>query len=172
MPGATGPSAGDRRPPAATSSAAARSTRQATGSRMRRPGTSAATRTTRCSACRSPSGRRVTLDMTRVLAAAQSDVFAAFVTPDQLAHWWGPKGFTVPSLELDARLGARYRIEMQPPEGDAFYLAGEFREVIQPERLAYTFAWEDPAPDDAETLVELSFRELDSSTEVVLAQGP
>jgi hypothetical protein len=34
------------------------------------------------------------------------------------------------------------------------------------------FAWEDPDPDDVETLVELSLRNLGKSTEVVLTQGP
>ena len=65
-----------------------------------------------------------------------------------------------------------YRIEMQPPEGDAFYLTGEFREVDPPARLAYTFVWEDPDPDDVETVVELSFRDLGESTEVAFTQGP
>ena len=50
-----------------------------------------------------------------------------------------------------------YRIAMQPPDGDLFYLTGEFREVDPPARLAYTFRWEDPDPDDRETVVTLSF---------------
>jgi uncharacterized protein YndB with AHSA1/START domain len=61
---------------------------------------------------------------------------------------------------------------VQPPEGDAFYLAGEFREVDPPAHLAYTFVWEPPDPDDVETLLELTFRDLGESTEVVLNQGP
>jgi uncharacterized protein YndB with AHSA1/START domain len=113
----------------------------------------------------------LTLEIKRVLAAPQSDVFAAFSAPDELQKWWGPEGFTVPSLEFTPRVGERYRIEMQPPEGDRFYLTGEFREVDPPARLAYTFVWEDPDPDDVETLVELSFRGLGESTEVVLTQG-
>ena len=56
-----------------------------------------------------------------------------------------------PSNSTPASEG-RYRIEMQPPEGDAFYLIGEVREVDPPARLAYTFIWEDPDPDDVETL--------------------
>ncbi|HEY2160350.1 MAG TPA: SRPBCC domain-containing protein [Solirubrobacteraceae bacterium] len=112
------------------------------------------------------------LEMKRVLRAAPSGVFAAFTDPDKLAKWWGPEGFTVPSLEFDPRVGASYRIEMQPAEGDPFYLTGEFREVDPPVRLAYTFVYEDPDPDDVDTLVELSFRDLGESTEVVFAQGP
>jgi uncharacterized protein YndB with AHSA1/START domain len=114
----------------------------------------------------------LTLEIARTLPAAPSLAFGAFTDPDQLRRWWGPEGFTIPSLEFDPRVGASYRIEMQPPEGEAFYLAGEFREVDPPTRLAYTFRWEDPDPDDVETMVELSFRDLGESTEVAFAQGP
>jgi uncharacterized protein YndB with AHSA1/START domain len=114
----------------------------------------------------------LTLEMTRVLPAGRSVVFGAFSDPNELAKWWGPEGFNTPSLELQARVGERYRIEMQPPEGDRFYLTGEFREVDPPARLAYTFVWEDPDPDDADTVVDLSFRDLGESTEVDLRQGP
>ncbi len=107
-----------------------------------------------------------------MLPAARSGVFGAFSDPTQLAKWWGPEGFTIPSLEFQPRVGGRYRIEMQPPEGDRFYLAGEFRELDPPARLAYTFVWEDPAPDDVETVVGLSFRDLGEATEVALTQGP
>jgi uncharacterized protein YndB with AHSA1/START domain len=113
-----------------------------------------------------------TLEIKRVLPEVPSVVFMAFSDSSELAKWWGPKGFTIPSLEFQARVGEIYRIEMQPPEGDAFYLTGEFREVDPPARLAYTFVWEDPDPDDVETLVDLSFRDLGESTEVAFMQGP
>jgi uncharacterized protein YndB with AHSA1/START domain len=81
-------------------------------------------------------------------------------------------GFNVASIEFRPRVGDRYRIEMQPPEGDAFHLTGEFREVDPPLRLSFTFAYEDPDPDDVENVVELSFRGRDDSTEVNLSQHP
>ena len=109
---------------------------------------------------------------TRLLPAAAPIVFGAFIDANQLAEWWGPRGFTVPSLEFDPRVGELFRIEMQPPEGDRFHLAGEFREVDPPARLAFTFVWDPPDPDDLETLVALSFRDLGGSTEVNLTQGP
>jgi uncharacterized protein YndB with AHSA1/START domain len=112
------------------------------------------------------------LELRRVLPAPSPLVFAAFSDANELAKWWGPEGFTTPSLKFQARLGESYRIEMEPPAGDPFYLTGEFREVDPPARLAYTFAWEDPDPDDVETLVALSFRDLGGSTEVALTQGP
>ncbi len=112
------------------------------------------------------------LELKRVVPQPRAAVFAAFTDPDELVKWWGPKGFTVPGLELEARVGERYRIEMQPPDGDRFHLVGEFRVVDPPARLAYTFVWEEPDPDDVETLVELSFSDLGGSTEVRLTQGP
>jgi uncharacterized protein YndB with AHSA1/START domain len=112
------------------------------------------------------------LELERVLPAAPPVAFAAFCDQDQLAKWWGPQGFKVLSLEFHPRVGERYRIEMQPPEGDPFYLTGEFREVDPPARLAFTFAWEDPDPDDVETLAGLTFRDLGESTEVAFSQGP
>jgi uncharacterized protein YndB with AHSA1/START domain len=114
----------------------------------------------------------LTLELKRVLPAAPPAVFAALTDPDELVKWWGPEGFTVPSLSFDARVGERYRIEMQPPEGDRFHLTGEFREVDPPARLAYTFVWEPPDPDDVETLVTLSLRDLGESTELTHTQGP
>jgi uncharacterized protein YndB with AHSA1/START domain len=61
---------------------------------------------------------------------------------------------------------------MQPPEGDLFYLRGEFREVEPSVRLSYTFEWEEPAPGDQETVVTIALRDLGGSTELVFDQGP
>jgi uncharacterized protein YndB with AHSA1/START domain len=112
------------------------------------------------------------LELERVLRAPPRVVFDLFSDPDELAKWWGPEGFSVPSLEFQPRVGQSYRIDMQPPEGDPFYLTGEFREVDPPARLAYTFVWEPPDPDDVATVVRLSFRDLGESTAVALTQGP
>jgi uncharacterized protein YndB with AHSA1/START domain len=119
-----------------------------------------------------PQSDELTLEMTRVLPAGRSIVFGAFSQPNELAKWWGPEGFSTPRPELQARVGESYRIEMHPPEGDRFYLTGEFREVDPPARLAYTFVWEDPDPDDVDMVVDLSFRDRGESTEVALTQGP
>jgi uncharacterized protein YndB with AHSA1/START domain len=110
------------------------------------------------------------LEVKRQLGAPRSEVFRACTDPEQLAKWWGPRGFTAPSVEVDLRVGGSYRIEMQPPEGDVFCLAGEFREVDPPNRLAYTFRWEEPAPDDRETVVTMSFGDLGESTELAVHQ--
>lgn len=113
------------------------------------------------------------LHLETFLAAPPEQVFAACVEPEKLAEWWGPAGFTSPRVELDAREGGRYRIRMQPPEGEAFHLSGAFRTIEAPSRLVYTFVWEEPDPDDQETLVTLTFeRTGDDGTMLVLEQGP
>jgi uncharacterized protein YndB with AHSA1/START domain len=112
------------------------------------------------------------LELDRALPASPSSVFDTFCDPTRLARWWGPAGFVIPSVDFDPRVGERYRIGMQPPDGEAFYLSGEFREVDPPDRLAFSFAWEDPDPNDVENVVELSFRDLGEATEVDFRQAP
>jgi uncharacterized protein YndB with AHSA1/START domain len=118
-----------------------------------------------------PQPRQLTVNLTQVLPAPPPRVFRALTDPRELAQWWGPNGFRTPGVELDLRVGGSYRIAMQPPEGELFYLQGEFQEVDPPSRLAYTFRWEDPDPEDVETVVTLSLRSLDGSTELVMDQG-
>jgi uncharacterized protein YndB with AHSA1/START domain len=110
------------------------------------------------------------LNMTCVLPAPPPVVFNALTEPDELAKWWGPSGFTAPSVEVELHVGGSYRIAMQPPDGDLFYLSGEFFKVDPPAHLSYTFRWEDPDPDDQETVVTLSLRDLGQSTELVFTQ--
>ena len=111
------------------------------------------------------------LEMKRVVDAPRSAVWRACAEPDEIAKWWGPRGFTVPSVEMDLRVGGSYRIAMQPPEGDLFHLSGEFREIEPSSRLVYTFNWEPPDPEDRETVVTITLRDLGESTEVLLQQG-
>ncbi|HEY7267692.1 MAG TPA: SRPBCC domain-containing protein [Solirubrobacterales bacterium] len=111
------------------------------------------------------------LRMTRILPAPRADVWRALTDPAQLGRWWGPEGFTVPELDFEPRVGGSLRIAMQPPDGERFHLRGEFREVQEPVRLAYTFAWDPPDPDDRETLVTLSLDEVGERTGVRLTQG-
>ena len=112
------------------------------------------------------------LHLERVLQAPKESVFAACVEPKRLAEWWGPADFTTLSVDLDVREGGRYRITMQPPDGEAFHLRGEYSQIDPPRRLVYTFEWEEPDPDDQETVVTLSFLDDRKGTKLVLDQGP
>jgi len=120
----------------------------------------------------SPDPPTLTLHLERVLHAPRERLFEACVEPAQLGEWWGPAGFTALSVELDVRTGGRYRIAMQPPDGEAFHLRGRYTEVDPPHRLAYTFEYEESDPDDQETLVTLSFFDHLDGTRLAFEQGP
>ena len=119
-----------------------------------------------------PGSPNVTLHLERVFHAPRERVFASCVEPAQLGEWWGPAGFSALSVELDVRTGGRYRITMQPPDGEAFHVRGRYMEVDRPQRLAYTFEYEEPDPDDQQTLVTLSFFDHPDGTRLALEQGP
>jgi uncharacterized protein YndB with AHSA1/START domain len=114
----------------------------------------------------------LTLKLKGVMPGPRESVWRALTEADELAKWWGPNGFTTPSIELDLRVGGGYRFTMQPPEGDPFHLSGEFTEVEPPARLAYTFVWDPPDPDDQETVAKLALDDRGDSTELALVQGP
>ncbi len=116
-------------------------------------------------------GDPLVLRLERTLPASREAVFHALTTPEALSKWWGPQGFTTPSVELDVRVGGAYRFAMQPPEGEPFQLEGEFQEVERPARLTYTFRYDRPDPDDRETVVTLSLEDRGEQTEVHLTQG-
>jgi uncharacterized protein YndB with AHSA1/START domain len=111
------------------------------------------------------------LELKRVLEVPRERIFGAFTEPAQLATWWGPQGFTTPEVDLDLRVGGRYRFTMQPPDGEPFHLSGEFRAIDAPSRLVYSFRWEEPDPDDRTTVVTLSLLEVGEATELSLRQG-
>jgi uncharacterized protein YndB with AHSA1/START domain len=111
------------------------------------------------------------LKLKHVLDSPRERIFKLLTEPAELAKWWGPHGFTTPEVELDLSVGGRYRFTMQPPEGEAFHLSGEFIEIAPPTRLVYTFCWDEPDPDDRETVVVLSLGGVGDATEVSLSQG-
>ena len=111
------------------------------------------------------------LRVERVVAAPPEVVFRMHVEPDLFARWFGPKGFSVTVVDFDVRVGGGYRVTMQPPDADAFVLFGEFREIDRGARLAYTFRYESPDPDDRDTVVALSFRGLGEATVLTVEQG-
>ena len=93
--------------------------------------------------------REVTL--TRVIAAPRERVFRAWTDPKHMAQWWGPKGFTNPVCEVDARPGGMIRIDRRAPVGVDYPMDGVFHEVIEPERLVFTSRAF--APDTNKTLI-------------------
>lgn len=111
------------------------------------------------------------LELNFVVGAPRERIFGALTEPAELARWWGPRGFTTPGIDLDLRVGGGYRFAMQPPGGDAFHLSGEFLQIDPPGRLACTFRWDEPDPDDRPTVVTLCLGDLADATQVSLSQA-
>ena len=104
------------------------------------------------------SERIVTL--TRRFRAPRERVFAAWTRAEHLAHWFGPRGFTVPSCEADARAGGALRVCMRSPQGDEFWVRGVFREFVPPERVLIWCVADDEAGDLAlEETIDARFAE-------------
>jgi len=113
----------------------------------------------------------ILLELQFVVDSPRERIFSALTESVELAKWWGPRGFTMPEIDVDLRVGGGYRFTMQPPSGDRFHLVGEFLEIEPPRRLVYTFRYEEPDPDDRETVVALSLQEVGHATEASLSQG-
>lgn len=105
------------------------------------------------------------LTVTRVIHAASEQVFQAWTDPQQFGQWWGPKRFTNPVCELDVQPEGAIRIEMRSPEGAVYPVTGVYREIAEPERLAFTSAALDTEGKALfEVLISANFLERDSLT--------
>jgi uncharacterized protein YndB with AHSA1/START domain len=86
-----------------------------------------------------PSDREIV--MTRVFDAPRDLVFEAQTSCEHMSHWWGPRKYEVASCEIDFRPGGKWRILHRGPDGDEHAFYGEFREIVPPERIVWTFEW-------------------------------
>lgn len=85
-----------------------------------------------------PTSANPDLIIERIIDAPRELVFKAWTDPKHLAQWWGPKGFTTPVCEIDVRPGGAIHLIMRAPYGVDLPMGGEFREVVEPERLVFT----------------------------------
>lgn len=108
----------------------------------------------------------------RVFDAPVPIMYQAFTTPEHIRQWWGPRGFTTLSCEMDLRTGGVWRVRSRSAEGTEHAERGVFREVVPSRRLVFTHAWEDPEGRlGDETLVTLTFAELDGKTTIEFRQA-
>ena len=109
------------------------------------------------------------ITITRLFDARRALVFKAWTDAAQLAQWWGPKGFTNPVCEIDARVGGALRIHMRAPDGCVYPMKGEIRELVPPERLVFTNIALDAAGHHLlEGLTTVTFAEEDGKTRLTL----
>lgn len=108
------------------------------------------------------------LTITRVFDAPRALVFKAWTQPEHMMQWWGPKGYTTPTCEMDVRVGGALRLCMRSSEGNDTWVRGTFREVVAPERLVFTAI--DNANVSSETVITVRFEDLNGKTRLTMHQ--
>jgi uncharacterized protein YndB with AHSA1/START domain len=87
-----------------------------------------------------PSDREIV--MTRIFDAPRDLVFEAHSSCEHLSRWWGPRGYEIVGCEVDFRPGGAWRVVHRGPEGEEYGFRGEYREIVRPERITWTFEFE------------------------------
>jgi uncharacterized protein YndB with AHSA1/START domain len=93
-------------------------------------------------------------------------VFAAWLDPVSLATWMRPGETTGAIVEVDPRVGGRFRILMQNAQGGGYEHQGEYLAIEPPSLLSFT--WISAATDLRPTIVTVELHERDGGTELVL----
>lgn len=108
------------------------------------------------------------LTLVREFNAPRELVFKVWTDPKHTAQWWGPHGFTNPVCEMDVRVGGAYRIVMRGPDGAEYPGKGVYLEVVEPERLVMTDAFDqDDKPAD-ETVWTVTFEDIGGRTRLTI----
>jgi len=84
-----------------------------------------------------------------------------------LKKWMAPSdAFKVPVAEADLRVGGRYHITMNAPDGQVHDVSGVYREVVPNKKLVYTWAWK--STPERESVVTIELRAAGGGTELTL----
>ena len=88
-----------------------------------------------------PSDREIV--MTRVFNAPRELVFEAHSSCEHLRKWWGPRKYQLEVCEIDFRPGGKYYVLHRTSDGvEEHGFRGEYREIVAPKRIVWTFEWE------------------------------
>src|SRR5215813_11528809 len=116
----------------------------------------------------SPSTNTVRLH--RVLAAKPEKVYRAFTSPDAMARWLPPNGFTCTVHHMDAKVGGTYRMSFTNfSSGKGHTFGGTYLELVPGERIRYTDRFEDPNLP-GEMITTVTMKPVSVGTEVTIVQ--
>ena len=76
-----------------------------------------------------------TFNHSRDIPATPAQVFAAISTPERLARWWGPNGFTNTFSEFDFKTGGKWSLVMHGPDGANYPNDNVFGEIIPNQKV-------------------------------------
>ncbi|MEE9363422.1 MAG: SRPBCC domain-containing protein [Cellulophaga sp.] len=79
------------------------------------------------------SSRTVTIK--RTFKAPIKLVWDAWIQPEHIALWWGPKGMKTEVLEHDFRVGGKWKYAMKMPDGNDFITDGIYSEIVTLQRI-------------------------------------
>lgn len=82
----------------------------------------------------------------RVFDAPREMVFDAWTDPEQVVHWWGPKGFSLTIHKMDVRVGGEWIFTMHGPDGVDYPNHNVFTEIVRPSLIAKTHGDRKDAP--------------------------
>ena len=110
---------------------------------------------------------RPSLSIVRRFDAAPAKVWRAITEPEMLKQWMAPAdAFKVPVAETELRVGGRYHIVMNAPDGEVHDVRGVYREIVPNRKLVYTWAWK--TTPERESLVTIELKAAGSGTELSL----
>jgi len=81
--------------------------------------------------------------VTRIFDATRELVWKAWTDPKYVMQWWGPKGFTSPFCKIDFRVGGKFHCCMRTPDGQEFWNAGEYHEIVPYEKIVSSMYFSD-----------------------------
>ena len=113
------------------------------------------------------------LEISRVFAAPPSLVFKAFTKPEHMVRWWGPQNFSTTVEKLEFREGGSYRFTIHGPNDRHHGMSGIFREIVEPKKIIFTFAWVDEKGEPGnETLITITINPEGAKTRLIFRQAP
>jgi uncharacterized protein YndB with AHSA1/START domain len=113
----------------------------------------------------------------RTFDAPVALIWQMWTDPEHFKNWYGPDGVTIPVAKMDVRVGGTRLVgmEMQTPDGPVhMWFTGEYREVLQNQRLVYTESMSDQngnvssSEGHAATEVRVEFEAVDGRTRMVM----
>ena len=107
------------------------------------------------------------LNLDRRFAAPRERVWRAWTDPEEVKTWWGGKSYAAESVEMDVRVGGTFRIVISGTERKHI-VSGTYLEVVPPERLVHTWAWEGGDWAGLEMRVTVEFKEDGNGTHMTL----
>jgi uncharacterized protein YndB with AHSA1/START domain len=110
--------------------------------------------------------------ITREFDAPRHLVWKAWTTPELVRRWWHANRGEVTVVEMDLRVGGKWRSAMVADDGTVVAFHGVYREIVPNERLVSTEVYEGlpegVSEEEGGTLNTATFEEVDGRTKVTL----